>query len=291
MIYLGLDLPEKRKRIASAVSEIVASKVVVFSPKRFRFDVEIQCPVEHVEWEQIIQYKFFYRLLQEINRSTLLVINECLRTTERSSLHYNCLRNYLTRTPHQLVFSRFPALESPDDFMILVDFDTSSRWRRSKLADVGERLAVELFQVAPVLSSIPIETDTATRAKYAKEKLRLIDGIGTQDPHTIPRRLHLLSGAHKARVATELGGLWVGRNSRLKVPGFATYEDASEPRQVLEFCHGYRDWSDYLTASGATGVECLVSDLRVDQWYFQRFLEWTEMQHNAYTAIQQHLGA
>lgn len=290
MIALGLTVAEKAERVASRVGRGGISKIVVFYPSRHPLPLELEVPTEHVEWEDVIRYVFFYRLLQEIDGSTLIVVNECLRTPERSSLHYNCLRNYLTRTTHQLVFSRFPCLESPEDFMVLVDLDTRSRWRRSPLSQVGEPLQVEARDVAPELSPIEAVTDAKARELYSKTKRELIDGIGARDPHTIPRQLHLMAGKHKAAVASARGGLWVGRNARLKVPGLVSYDDAREPRQVLEFCHSFRDWSDYLTASGARDVPAMVSDLKVDRWYFERAKRWTEMQHDAHAAIRDHVG-
>lgn len=291
MIGLGLSVEEKADRVADRVRAGGINKVVVFCPSRHPLPLDLDVPTEHVEWEEVIRYVFFYRLLQEIDGQTLVVINECLRTPERSALHYNCLRNYLTRTTHQMVFSRFPCLESPEDFMVLVDLDTRSRWRRNTLDQVGEALQIEARDVAPGLLPIDVTTDAATRDLYRRTKRELIDGIGARDPHTIPRQLHLLGGKHKAATAARLGGLWVGRNARLKVPGLVSYDEAREPRRVLEFCHSFRDWSDYLTSSGATEVAAMVSDLKVDRWYLERFQQWSEMQRDAYSAIRNHVGS
>lgn len=288
MIHIGLPAESKPKVVQSYVQEHGISAIVVFGPKRFHQDIGVEC--EYVEWNDIIKYKYFYRLLQEIDSSTLLVLNECLRTTNRSDLSYNCLRNYLTRTRHQLVFSRFPCLESAQDFMTLVDFDTQSKWRRSSLNEVTEGLNISAIDRAPTIERIDVSTDKKTRERYAAKKRALIDGIGAKDPHTIPRNLHLLAGKHKEAAAKGVGGSWVGRNKRLKVPGLATYKEASDPRQVIEFCHSYREWMDYLTASEASRVPALVSDLRVDEWYFERFTQWTRTQRNAIADIRQHIS-
>ena len=290
MIRLGFPDSAKTDIISDYIVREHITNVVVLSPSRFSLNLNCEVPFEQINWDEIIMYRTFYRLLQEISPTTLLVINECLRTSNRANLTYNCIRNYLTRTRHQIIFNWLPALESPEDFMILIDFDSRSRWRRSQLEHVGETLHIELSEVAPVVIPIKIETSPKIRAQYAKQKRSLIEGIGSKDPHTIPRQLHLLAGKHKAEVANANGGLWVGRNTRLRVDNFATYADAEKPRQVLEFCHSYRDWSDYLTASGATTIPALVSDLKVDSWYLERFQLWSGMQRNAYTAIRNHLG-
>ena len=72
--------------------------------------------------DEIIQYKFYYRLLQEIGKDTLLVVNECLRMQNRYDLTYNCLRLFLQQTPHALVFQYLPIIDTIADFMVLFDF-------------------------------------------------------------------------------------------------------------------------------------------------------------------------
>ena len=92
MIRLGLSDDEKRACVARYRSEHGIGKVFILSPARFVFACEDS---EQIEWAQIIQYRHFYRLLQEIDRSTLVVVNECLRTQNRSDLTYNCIRHFL----------------------------------------------------------------------------------------------------------------------------------------------------------------------------------------------------
>ena len=41
---------------------------------------------EHVKFSDTIMYKYFYRLLQEINTQSLVVLNECLRKQNRYDL-------------------------------------------------------------------------------------------------------------------------------------------------------------------------------------------------------------
>ena len=291
MIGLGLDTAQKNAAVERYVSEHEVSNVVVFYPMRHRIAFHLDVPTEYVEYEDIIKYVFFYRLLQEIKPTTLLVFNEVMRTTDRSCLHYNCLRNYLSRTEHSLVLQAFPALESPDDFMILVDLDTRSRWRRSQLCDVSEKLRVDERVVLPVIDQICVPTDARLLGQYAKQKRSLIDSIGTKDPHTIPRRLHLLGGKSKAAYVAESGGRWVGRNQRFKLPCLSTYDDATEPSDVFEFCHGFRKWSDFLTTTRPTRMRALVSELRVDQWYIDRANKWLRMQQDAIAAIRDRVGS
>lgn len=285
MILLGLTDAEKDKAVADYCADHCIRHVVVLSPARFRFECTFESS-EHVEYAEIIQYRFFYRLLQEIDDSTLLVINECLRTQERSDLTYNCIRHYLNQTRHQLIFQYLPIVDSADDFMTLVDFDTRSAWKREPFsAEATKRARVGGRAVHIDVESTDIAASSATHAKYAREKRRLIDGLGTKDPHTIPRTLHLLGGADKL-AHMDGAARYVGRNNRFKLANLATYRDSNaEPRTVFEFCHAARDLVDFLATTKQTRVRALVTDLKVDQWYLARARQWANRLGEAYAAI------
>lgn len=286
MICLGLEDDEKRERLRAASVDV--DRVFVFGPARFKLEVgDLGVPVEHFEWADIIEYRHYYRILQETDGRTLIVLNECLRTQNRHDLTYNCLRNFLQQTKRQLVFQRLPLIDTFDDFMILVDLDTRSRWKREKWSThMRKDLDLEVAPRSLSLGRVDIETDDATRARYAKEKRSLIDGIGLKDPHTIPRNLHLLSGRAKLAHVAE-GARYVGRNDRFKLDNFETYETAAgkAERMVFEFCHRFIDWSDFLCATSTTATAALVSDLKVDSWYFDRFAAWGRRLDDAYAAL------
>ena len=253
-------------------------------PKEFAFALD---GAEWIDWPEIIQYRFYYRLLQEIDKSALIIVNECLRTQNRHDLTYNCIRNFLNQTTHQIVFQRLPLLDTFDDFMVLFDFDTRSRWKREMWRPEFRR-EIELTVAPQPLSihRISVTTDTATRDAYQREKRRLIDGIGLRDPHTIPRNLHLFAGKAKAR-AVDPARRYVGRNNRLKLPNLETYDEARGQidRTVFEFCHRFIDFSDFIARTETTELNALVSDLRVDEWYFARFAAWTRRIDDAYATL------
>lgn len=283
MISLGLNDSDKLERIERFCADGSIRKVVVFSPAKFRPAWQLPVDFEHVEWTEIIQYKFYYRLLQEIGPDTLLVINECLRTQNRYDLTYNCLRLFLQQTPHALVFQYLPAIDTFDDFMVLFDFDTRSRWKREAFRrDLVKECSVEVATPTLAITQISVETDANTKEAYAREKRKLIDKIGLKDPHTIPRNLHLMSGRAKLHKVYP-DGRYVGRNNRFGLPNMATYRDGAFPGQhtTFEFCHNFIDFSDFLSLSRQHLVEMLVSDLRVDQWYFDRYTQWFGRIHEA----------
>lgn len=284
MIALGLDDSAKRDAVAACCRGRGITRIVALGPKEFSFDLD---GAEWIDWPDIIEYRFYYRLLQEIDRSTLLVVNECLRTQNRHDLTYNCIRNFLNQTPHQLVFQRLPLIDTFADFMILFDFDTRSRWKRQPWApDLRREVDVTVEARPLTLRRIAVQTDAKTRAAYQREKRRLIGGIGLKDPHTIPRNLHLFAGKAKAR-AVDPERRYVGRNKRFKLPNLETYEEARGPgeRTVFEFCHRFIDFSDFLAHTGTTELDALVSDLKVDGWYFERFTAWAKRIDDAYSAL------
>lgn len=294
MIYLGLSNKEKATAIERYCEEYNIQKIFVLAPAKFKtaFDGNI----EHVEWAEIIQYKFFYRLLQEIGRDTLVVIDECLRTQNRHDLTYNCVRHFLNQTTHKLIFQYLPIIQHAEDFMVLFDFETRSKWKREKISrGLLCEAEISVLEQPIMLKPIAIQTDEATKAYYTKEKERLIRSLGLKDPHTIPRNLYLLSGKAK-RAWTESQGAslcanatrhYVGRNNRFKIPTLRTYKELRYPGRytVFEFCHNILDFVDFLSLSKQTEIDILVSDLRVDAWYFNRYQEWTQNLQNAYSII------
>ena len=287
MICIGLTDKQKDEEIARYCAEHTIRKVVIFSPSKFRF-VSSESGSEHIEYDAIITYKVYYRLLQETDDSTLLVINECLRTQNRNDLTFNCVRHYLNQTPHQLIFQYLPIIDTPEDFATLFDFDTRSRWKRVSFTNLPLREAK--IRVAPVpleLRVIDVQTDERTLAYYAIEKRKLIDGIGLKDPHTIPRNLHLISGKAKL-LYTKPEASYLGRNDRLKLQNMTTYKESAYPNApyvVFEFCHNLIDFADFLALSRQTRIDVLVTDLKVDRWYLKRYQDWIGRLREVYTLI------
>lgn len=284
MIGVGLDDHQQRSRILVYAAEHAIERVVVIAPPRFAMSVE---GADQVEFSDVIMYRTFYRLLQEIGPRTLLVIHECMRTQTRSDLTYNCIRHFIAQTEHVLVFQARPMIDTIEDFMILVDFATRSRWRRESFSP--ELLRYVEIVVEPkhyAIDATQVQVDAKTQAIYAKTKRSLIDNLGLGDPHTIPRNLHLIGGKARA-IARQPGTNYVARNQRLGLERCSTYaaELFEPPCHVLDFPHRFIDWSDFLTASSQTKVSAIVSDLRVDQWYLERFQAWTQRVNDAQAAL------
>lgn len=286
MIYIGLNYQEKVDAINRYRNENFIKKTVVFSPDKFMIEV---ADSEHRLYTDIIMYKHYYRLIQEIDNSTLLVINECLRTQNRNDLTYNCLRHYLNQTYHQIIFQNIPIIDTIDDFMVLFDFDTRSRWKRTSFDDAPLD-ECDLYVHPAMVDFVPVEilSDQKTRVSYQKKKSQLINDIGLRDPHTIPRNLYLHGGRTRLTVI-EKDKDYVGRNNRFKINRLRTYRDILFPYNniVFEFPHNFIDFSDFMTLSGQVRFEVLVTDLKVDKWYMRRYCDWAKRINDACSALQQ----
>ena len=285
MIHLGLDSAAKVEAIGRYCAEHGVRKVVIFSPEKLRLAYP---EAEHVEWADAIKYTVYYRLRQEIDERTLLVFNESLRVQDRRALTYNCLRNFSRLTSHLMAFQYLPIIDSGVDFAILFDLVTKSRWIGQEIT--AERLRETTIHVTPVpltMGRIPVATTQVERRAYAKKKRQLIDGLGSKDPHTIPRNLYLLGGELKLRSA-DPARAYVGRNKRLSAENFGTYADTAFPKTpyvALELPHNFLSFTDFLTISRQTSIDVLVADLRVDEWYMSRYEAWLGRLRDAYKML------
>lgn len=275
-------------------------KVFILSPKLFYFDCDFE-NAEIVEWNDIIEYKYFYRLLQEIDNSTLIVLNECLRLKNRNDLTYNCIRHFLNQTRHQLVFQYLPIIEDREDFMVLFDFDTRSQWKRNKFdIELLKESKIKCNKIELIFNKIEIDILEETKERYLKEKEKLIKNIGLKDPHTIPRNLYLLSGKEKYKYTGHGNGnqgslfcddskkQYIGRNNRFKIENFSKYNDKEFQGRyiVFELPHNHIDFVTFLSLSKQIEIDILVAGLKVDQWYWERYQKWINELQYVYSAVQ-----
>jgi len=297
MIYLGYAMPDKQAIIADYQAEHAIGKTVVISHEHFPLLID---GADQVGYSDVIMYVTFYRLLQEIDAHTLVVLHEVLRVQNRYDLAYNCIRNYLNQTQHVLVFQTLPLIDTPEDFMILFDFATQSRWKRRPF-DAGlildnARVAAQPWPVD--FRRIDVPTSAATQRRYDQEKAKLFAGLGARDPHTLPRNLYLLGGKDKLAWIEQRqpslfgagdGGprQYVARNKRLGngVLAYGEVQPGSGPYTVLELPHRFIDFSDFLVTAGQAASDVLVADLKVDHWYLDRYTAWKERIHATYTSL------
>jgi len=287
MIYIGVEDRDKSHIIQEYVESNGIKKTIILSPKKLFFDH--QSSAEVVEWDEIIMYRFFYRLLQEIGSDTLVVVNEILRTQKRTDLTYNCIRHYLNQTPHKIIFQRFPLIDTIEDFMILFDFETNSRWKHEKFdIDLLEEVDITVLSANISIKTIETIATPALVDKYQAKKKQLFEGLGNKDPHTIPRNLYLLSGKARLQLATD-DRVYIARNRRFKrINRLATYRDEKFPDipyTVFDLPHNFLDFIDFLSLSGQRNIEVFTSNLKVDRWYVKRYIDWTRRLDDAITSL------
>lgn len=296
MIRIGLDDAEKAAVADRYVAEHGIKKVFVLSPTRFApsfASKAVAHPDEvdgragvYIPWPEHIQYRYYYRVIDNAGPDTLIVINECLRGQQRTMLNFNCIRTFLRHARHRIVFQYLPVIDHIDDVMTLIDFDTNSQWwdqkfDRAMLKDLD--LHVRFHPL--VLNPLHVIVDAKTHAAYAKEKAALlaqVKGDPDKDPHQIPRNLLLVSG--KAKLPrVKPSQLYVGRNNRFKLSNMGTYRDVTGPweRTVLELPHNVIDMADLLTVTRQHQIDVLVADTKAEQWYWQRFLDWAARVNHA----------
>ena len=235
-------------------------------------------PIRQIEYDEVIMYRTFYPLLEEINQDYLLVVNEFMRTRNRNDLTYNCLRHYLNQCGHTIVFEYFPFIETVDDFMILLDFDTKSKHKgfgfQSSYLDEEDILCRRHnFLLDVALVPLPAEA----HEQYEKKKETLFDGLGSKDPDTVPRQLHIFCGKWK-RPMIEPGHEYVARNARFSRPNVTTFPNAQYGHRylMLDFPHRRMDMNDFLRRTGQEKLSFLSTGLSVDEYYTNAFEDWRQ---------------
>ena len=292
MIYLAQQKYNKIKIINDYCQNNNIEKIIIFSPNKFKFDINIEIPIEQVEYNEIIQYSFFYRLLREITPQTLLVVNECLRTQNRNDLTYNCLRHYLNQSKNVLVFQAFPLIENIENFMILFDFATQSKWKLHKFDKQLISNETSVFKNDSFIFEIDyikVLASDKTKQKYNSERTKLFNEVETsqKDPHIIPRTLYQLSWKDKLSIIG-FDDYCIARNNRFNIKNLETYKSdhyIHNNYTILDFPHNRIDFTDFLTLSQCLKLKYISTDLKVENFYINLYNQLKSELENAYTSL------
>ncbi len=275
MIRIGLSSSEKQKVLDRYLDEHKIRKVFVLYFEKLKLNFRLKVDCEYIEWKDIIMYKFFYRLLEEIDDECLIIVDELMRTQNRSELTYNCAHHYLNQTPHKIIFEYFPFIEDQDDFMILLDFENKGRYK-------GHGFTPEHLEGIDVLvEHNPIEFDVLGEPaldvdldEYEQEKDRLFAELGNKHPDTIPRSLHVFVGKWK-RPYVDWGEKYIARNNRFGLGNVTTYRKLPDDERIMiDFPVRRLELIDYLKRSEATRTRFLSTKTSVDQYYEDSFRDW-----------------
>lgn len=182
-IYIGEQ--DKEGIIKDYIKNNDIEKVYVFGDK---LDFDLPIKSECIKYADTIKYKYFYRLLQEINKKSLIVFNECLKNNNRYNLNYNCLRRYVLQTNNVLIFNYYPIIREEKDFMILYDMIQNNPFLKEKYEYVTKFKGVTLGKFDFIVNKTEITVDDEYVTEYEKKKEEVIKQV-RKDADIIPRRL------------------------------------------------------------------------------------------------------
>lgn len=276
MIRIGLSQREKQKVITEYINSHEIKKVFCFYFKKFPVKYNAPCEIEYIEYADIEMYKYFYRLLEEIGNTSLIVIDGCLRTQNRSELIYNCAHHYLNQTPHRIIFEVFPIIDTKDDFMILLDFDQPNKYKGKSFDYIylhDEDTQIKPYKAKMNIINVPI-TDKEQK-QYEKKKESLFNNLGNKDPDTVPRALQIFAGDLKKK-AIEADKQYVARNKRFKLDNVASYDDVNGKGDYIVIDMHYRrlNMNDFIKATGMNNIRYLATTLSIDNYIIDDFSKW-----------------
>lgn len=284
MIYLGLSTEEKQKAIAEILANLDFDRVYFITHEAFNLDIE---GVECVTYKDIIEYAYYYRIIENTTQRTAIILNEILRDRNRNNLTYNCIRTFLQSTPNVYVFNYLPIIDDRENFAALYDFCTKSRYKHYGLEDLNldevkihcQRVDLEFkFTEAP-LRLFDLEN-------YEDEKEKIIEEFNQKDPDIIPRQLQLFSTPIK-RQLIQKNKKYLCRNKRLKIKNGITYRDKISPGEytIFDIPFNQIEFNDFLYFSGQKKIEVITTELKIDQFFDNRLLKFKQELDYVYSKI------
>ena len=277
MNRIGLNYEEKQKVINDYLNKHNINKIKCFYFKKFKYEYDVNCEIEYIEYSDIEMYKFFYRLLEEIDENTLIIIDECMRTQNRNELIYNCAHHYLNQTKHRIIFEYLPFIEDTKDFMILMDFNKPNKYKTKSFE--YDFLYAEDILVKPIiykLNVINIGHTEKELQRYNKKRDSLFNNLGLKDPNTIPRNLQLVAGNLKKKIVEE-NKLYVARNKRFKLDNVVSYDYVAPNTKyiIIDFHFRRLNMNDYLKKTKSTDLQYISTGLSIDNVLIDEFNNWT----------------
>lgn len=273
MFYIGNW--DKQKIIAHYIKNNDVRKVLVIHSERLKQEYDIDVPHEYIEYHQTIMYKHYYRLLQWVDKFTLIITDNILMTQQRYQLEYNCINNFINQTPHRLVFNYFPFIEDKDDFMILLDFYNKNLYKGEPFRwDYLRDVNLFIKPVHLTFNFIDTPISDKDKATYEAKKEKMFDEIGLRDPDTIPRNLAILAGDFR-KANVDPGKKYTCRNARCKSLQTATYKQ-NELNTVFDFPIKRTEFIELLSLTKQTEIDVVTSELTVDQYYKNDYLAWRD---------------
>jgi len=263
MIYLGRTHAQKQAIISEVCDD--AHHAVIFHGAKTAEPYDVACPVEYRGWGDVIMYKHFYRLLEEITPTTAIILDEIMRTQNRNDLTYNCLLHYIRKAGRCTVFQYFPIIDDIENFCILADMETCGRARGHSFVALGD-IAVDAIRRDYQVVDLPVAITDVDRETYLAKK----DAIFSQsikDPESLPRQVALVAGNIKAK-AIDRYHAYVARNARFKAENIAVYGKAPTNAIILDPPANAITMHDHLAGQETTpAIRYMNTGLPVDVYY------------------------
>ena len=227
-ICVGYDDSEKKRFVKEfLVDNPDIDGILYFSPTGMQ--------VLDLDWTGVrVMRKTFFEAMcfkhateigETVNDRWLIIYDECMRVKKRKDITYNSFHRYGHMVKYQIVFETFPMIDSPDDFLLLVDLAYPDRYVQSKFTpDLLKLPSVDIKPRRITIESVPVPIDEDSSAEYAAERDSLFDGLGRRDPQTVPNSLEIWVGKYK-KPYIESDGVYIARNSRYKKPNVKKYTD------------------------------------------------------------------
>jgi len=292
MIRIGFDYEQKQKCIEAYLSMHKIEKVYIFYFKKFKPEFQVDCEIEYVEYQDIEKYKYFYRLVGEINNNSLLIFDECMRTQNRNELIYNCAHHYCNQSQHKIIFEYFPIIENTEDFIILLNFEDKNKYKGKSfdidmLNDVD--IDIECINRLPEFDIVDINVTEKQLKQYEEKKNSLFDNLGNKHPDTVSTNLELFVGNFKKNYIKE-DKKYLARNARYKKYNISTYKEAAESNlTMLDYPVRQLDLNDYIKRTLTNDIDFISSKTKVDLYYISKFKNFKKECESIYdkTNIQQ----
>lgn len=293
MFYIG-DW-DKQKVVSHYIENNDVRKIlVIYNPTcKTEYSFPENIPFEYLAYKDAIMYKNYYRLLQWIDKKTLIISDELLIQENRYALEYNCVNAFLNQTPQRIVFSYLPFINDEKDVMILMDQYNNALYK-------GEQFEYEIVKnskmfIKPVhitAKFIHIAVDKTDVDEYNKDKEKRFSEIGMKDPDTIPRNLAIHAGTIRAKHIFDIinsmpsefieesnntqfteNNKFLCRNLRFKKLNCTTYKE-DENNTIIDFPIRRQELISLLTRTREKDLTVTTSDLSIDCWQKKDLEDW-----------------
>jgi hypothetical protein len=279
MIYLGYNNNEKEDIINNHIKNNDFDRVYFISHEKFLLNIK---DVEIVTYKDIIEYAYYYRIIENTTKKTLIVLNELLRDKNRNNLTYNCIRTFLNNTQNVMVFNFLPIIENREDFCSLYDFATQSNYKYSKFDNLDiSQTKIFCKQKNINFNFVNANLDMFANESYEAYKTKLFNNFNKKDPDIIPRELQIYSSKFKEYLITD-NGKYMFRNKRLKKNNIYSYKQILNEGKYIIFDIPFNniDIIDFLFFSQQLDIDVISSDLKIDIFFKNKLINFkTELDY------------